>query len=258
MQSNRKASTNACGPSGPVNRFGWSSPKPRYSRTLPAALREGQEVDVALGADRLQLLIEVVGAVDEHAGEVVVRRVRLELEPERPADHRVASVGADEQPRRRLVRAGRIAPRDRRLRLQRDRDVRHAPPGVGTVLRRRVEQRLAGIGVALRHRAVDPGQERQLGGRGEDLVGIERRVERGVAADEVAARGGEVVEHAESLGLGDAPRGDPFALRAIGELLGALEDEARPPGSLHRGGQRRSADAAADDHEVVGLRRHGG
>ncbi len=78
-------------------------------------------------------------------------------------------------------------------------------PGVGTGGAGRVEQRLAGVGVALRHRPVDAGQQRQVRRRRQHLVGIERRVERDVAADDVAAG----AWRARRTGRGGAPRRRP-------------------------------------------------
>ena len=162
-------------PSGPENRCGWSSPKPRYSRTRPAPCgkaRKWTSPSVPIACSRP---VEVVGAVDEHAGEVVVRRVLLRA--------RSRATGGRSSCVRRRRRASRavascapvgIAPRDRRLRLERRRRCPSTPRRVSAPSAvAGVEQRLAGVGVALRHRAVDPrAASASSVGVASDLVGI--------------------------------------------------------------------------------------
>ena len=186
----------------------------------------------------------------------VVRRVRLASS--NPSVRRTSELrpSAPTTSARRRLRAGRR----RRVHVtvgcgsSDDRDVRRRPAGC----RRRPSSRRRTAPGRRRGGAASSGRRSRAGAparwaSASDLVGIERRVERDVAADDVAARRWRASSSSPSrCDLGDAPRGDPLALRAVGELLGALEHEARPPGPLHHRGQRRSADAAADDRQVVG------
>ncbi|HXQ11637.1 MAG TPA: hypothetical protein VN805_11645 [Caulobacteraceae bacterium] len=59
---------------------------------------EHQETEVALGADGLDVGIPASSAVDEQAGEPVVRLVLVQRNPDRLAHLRCAPIGADQQP----------------------------------------------------------------------------------------------------------------------------------------------------------------
>ena len=72
-----------------------------------AALREDEEVHVALGADDLQSVGPAVRALDQHAGEEVMRRIAMQRDAGRFAHLRAAAVGADDQA---AARAPALAP----------------------------------------------------------------------------------------------------------------------------------------------------
>ena len=83
---------------------------------------------------------------------------------------------------------------------------------------------------------------------------IHRLVIEDVAAQHVAASGGDDVLQVEATGFHDPPGRDPLTLGAVGESRRALEYQARVAGALHHGGQRSAPYATThNDHVVVML-----
>src|SRR5581483_9223504 len=93
-----------------------------------ASLRKREEVDVALGADRLDVVGPAMRVLDQHPREEVMRRVAVELDAELTSDLRAAAVGADDEPAARDGLAGVGPVRHLRRAARRDTHVLHAAP----------------------------------------------------------------------------------------------------------------------------------
>ena len=101
----------------------------------------------------------------------------------------------------------------------------------------RVEKDLTGVGMALGHGTLYPGNEVKGQARRLSLRRVYRLVIADVATQHMAASGGDDVLQLQAAGLHNTPGGDPLTLGAVGERRGALQYQARVAGALHHGGQ---------------------
>ena len=153
--------------------------EPEIQADAPSALWEGEKMNIALGSGHLHLLRPVVCAVDQQTREGVVGRILLQLEAQHATYHRVAAVRADEQAGGRGPAATVTIGEGNGRRAQADIDLFDAPMHAGTGGDRRVEKHLTGVGMALGHGTLYPGNEVKRQARRLSL----RRVYRLVIAD---------------------------------------------------------------------------
>jgi len=203
-----------------------------------AALREGQEAEIALGADRLETVVPALDPVDQQATEPVVRLVLMQGDLGRPAHLGGAAVGADQQARRRLERlalhlvghAWRVADgeRDHVHAAQRRR-----PGRLGGV-----EQGLAVDRMAQAKRPWHTRRERAQGQRrGLGRGRLERLVVGDVTGDMMPAGFHQQLVQADPPHLGDAPGRDPLAAHLVLEDQRLFQQQHRLAGAGHHGRQ---------------------
>ena len=220
---------------------------------LAAALWEGQEGEVALGADGLHVGVPAVRALDQHAAEHVVRLVGVQGYAHGFAHHGIAAVGADQQPGARLtvfavgggVGHGRVGA---------GLDLQHidAAQGLGADAASLVIEGLAMM------RMADAQGARYVGGedvqRDRARLGFGRRhvlVIGDVLGDEMSAGAEQKIQQAQAFDLGHAPGGNPLAAHLVLEHLALFEHEDGAAGARHGDGQGRAANAAADHDQIV-------